>query len=492
MKRLAVFAAVTVFVFAAAAQESRPPASVEPSAASHPPTAAQTAPAPNPQFLQAADEVLQQMSQILHLPILEPLKKSLRSKQEIRDYLIREENDDKNEAQRYADRKALEAFGLIPKDFPLDSFMLEVLTDQVAGLYDPKAKEFYIADWIEPDEQREVMSHELTHALEDQSFHIDPWIKAARPNDDAEMARDAVSEGTAMAAMVDYALRDDKVSVRDLPDITILMRSSALAEMDKDPNLVKAPPYIRDWLLFPYLAGASFAQQFLKAHSGWSDLNLIFQNPPVSTQQIMHPDMYLKGIVPQKVQLPEWKGLIPPDWKLLEENVMGEFGLEAILKQFVGADRADALSPAWAGDRYAVFEDAKTKQTPDVFLLALDTPDHTAAFFGQYSEALETKYATKSQLFRRSNFVEFQTDQGGVFLWCVELKCLNVERATRQTFDAIDHALGWPPAPNPGEAATSESAARVSPVFDFPGASNRKIAGLEIFQDQPAFSVAQH
>ncbi len=126
--------------------------------------------------------------------------------------MIREEKEDKDEAQRYADTKSLEAFGLIPKGFPLDSFMLDVLTDQVAGLYDPKAKEFYIADWIPASEQREVMSHELTHALEDQSFNVDPWIKAARPNDDAEMARDAVSEGTAMAAMVDYALRDQKVT----------------------------------------------------------------------------------------------------------------------------------------------------------------------------------------------------------------------------------------------------------------------------------------
>ena len=463
MKRLAVIAAIAIFVFAAAAQQARPPASIDPRTAASLSTP-QAAPTPNAEFLQAADEVLHQMSQILHLPILEPLKKSLRSKQDIRDYLIREENDDKDQAQRYADRKALEAFGLIPKDFPLDSFMLEVLTDQVAGLYDPKAKEFYIADWIQPDEQREVMSHELTHALEDQSFHIDPWIKAARPNDDAEMARDAVSEGTAMAAMVDYALRDDKVSVRDLPDITVLMRSSALAEMDKDPNLVKAPPYIRDGLLFPYLSGASFAQQFLKAHAGWSDLNLVFQNPPVSTQQILHPDLYLKGVAPQKVQLPEWKGLVPADWKMLEENVMGEFGLEEILKQFIGADRALALSPAWTGDRYAVFEDAKTKTTPDVFLLALDTPDHTGTFFGQYSEALETKYAARTQLFRRPNFFEFHTDQGGVFLWCVERKCLNVERANRQTFDAIDRALGWPPAPTPGTTATSESAARIVPA----------------------------
>ncbi|MGO9589569.1 MAG: hypothetical protein ACLP3K_05915 [Candidatus Acidiferrales bacterium] len=464
MKRLAVLAALIVFALAVAARQSTPPVSAAPDALSPPSPPAQVAPTPNPEFLQAADEVLEQMSQILHLPILEPLKKSLRSKQEIRDYLIREENEDKDESQRYADRKALEAFGLIPKDFPLDSFMLKVLTDQVAGLYDPKGKEFYIADWIKPDEQREVMSHELTHALEDQSFHIDPWIKAARPNDDAEMARDAVSEGTAMAAMVDYALRDDKVGVRELPDITLLMRNSALQQMDEDPNLVKAPTYIRDGLLFPYLSGASFAQQFLKAHSGWSDLNLIFQNPPVSTQQIMHPDLYLKGVAPLKITLPEWKGVVPSDWKLLEENVMGEFGLEEILKQFIGAERADALSPAWTGDRYAVFEDAKTKQTPDVFLLALDTPEHTGRFFGQYSEGLETKYAARTNLFRRPNFFQFQTDQGGVFLYCVALECLTVERATRQTFDAIDHAIGWPPAPSPAETATSESAGRLVPT----------------------------
>src|SRR5580704_4827219 len=196
----------------------------------------------NPDFLRATDEVLLQMSQLLDLPIKEPLKRTLRSKQEIRDYLIREENEDKDAAQREADSKTLEAFGLIPAGFPLNSFMLDVLTDQIAGLYDPKAKEFYIADWIPLDEQKAVMAHELTHALEDQSFQIDPWIKAARPNDDAELARESVSEGTAMAAMVDYSLRDEKLTVRDLPDVSLLIRSGAIDEMGKDELLSKAPP----------------------------------------------------------------------------------------------------------------------------------------------------------------------------------------------------------------------------------------------------------
>ena len=150
---------------------------------------------------------------------------------------------------------------------------------------------------------------------------------------------------------------------------------------------------------------------------------------------------------PEVVTLPEWKALVPPDWKLLEENTMGEFGLGEILKQLLDENRAELLSPGWKGDRYAVFEDAKTKSTPLVFRLALDNPDDAAHFFGQYSEALEHKYKTRTELFRRPNFFQFQSESGGVFLRCVATQCITVESASRETFDKIDHAIGWDPAP---------------------------------------------
>jgi hypothetical protein len=450
---------------AAGQQDARPPSSSSAAPASPAPPSPQERAA----FVEAANQVLQQMSKIIDLPILEPLKKSLRSKEQIRAYLVGEEKDERTDAQRYADEKSLEAFGLIPKGFPLESFMLDVLTDQIAGLYDPKAKEFYIADWIAADDQRPVMAHELTHALEDQSFHIDTWIKAARPNDDAELARDSVSEGSAMAAMVDYSLRDEKIGVRDLPDVAGLIRARAVGEMDKDPKLSKAPRYIRDELLFPYLAGVSFTQQFLKAHTGWSDLKLVFENPPVSTQQIMHPNLYLKGVKPTPVSLPEWKGIVPQDWNLLEENVMGEFGVDEILKQYLGPDRAGPLASAWTGDRYAVFEDEKTKVTPLVFKLSLDTVQDAAGFYAQYSQALALKYGERKEILRRPNYVQFETADGGVFLRCVETNCLTVEAATRETYDKITRAIGWTPAPvalplpthRTNSAAVTSAAARL-------------------------------
>ena len=158
-------------------------------------------------FATAADEVLAQMSDITGLALRSPLKKSLRSREEIRAHIIQEMNEDKNAAERYADARSAEAFGLLPKGFDLDSFMVDLLTEQIAGLYDPKAHEFYVADWIPIDDQRMVMAHELTHALEDQHFQIEGWAKAARPNDDGELAREAVLEGSAIAAMVEYLLQ---------------------------------------------------------------------------------------------------------------------------------------------------------------------------------------------------------------------------------------------------------------------------------------------
>jgi hypothetical protein len=453
--RAVLIAFVCAAIFVAVRQSASPSIALA-SGAGRPSTQANHA--ASPEFVNAADQVLQQMSQILSLPIKQPLKKSLRSKQEVRDYLVREDKEDKDDAERYADEKTLEAFGLIPKGFPLDSFMLDVLTDQVAGLYDPKAKEFYIADWIPVDEQKTVMSHELTHALEDQSFRIDDWIKAARPNDDAELARDSVSEGSAMAAMVDYQMLDQHIGVRELPDVTVLIRAGAIAEMDKDPNLAKAPLYIRDELLFPYLAGTGFTQEFLKAHSGWKDIHLVFENPPVSTQQVMHPDLYLNGTKPVPVTLPNWKGLAPDGWKLLEENTMGEFGLGEILKQFKKDNREDPLSTSWKGDRYAVFEDAKSKTTPLVFRLALDSPEDAARFFGQYSEVLELKHTGRTALLRRPNYFEFKSeDSGGVFLRCVATTCLAVEGTNRETFDKIDKALGWDLAPVAPAVAPSQT-----------------------------------
>src|SRR6266849_5883818 len=398
-------------------------------------------------FTAAADEVLNQMSEITGLKLRAPLKKSLRSREEIRAFVIKQMNEEKNPAERYADARSAEALGLIPKGFNLDSFMVNVLTEQVEGLYDPKTREFYIADWSPLADQRMVMAHELTHALEDQHFQIETWVKAARPNEDAELARDAVLEGSAMAAMVDYLMLGTGRSLKDVPDFDPGM---LIGDLGSTPTLQKAPPFLKDALIFPYLGGLTFSAAIMK-NTGWAALAGLFERPPVSTQQILHPALYRSGKTPASVTLPRLEKLLGDNWSKLDENIMGEFGWKEVLKQFLDDDRAKTLAAAWDGDRYILFEQKQTKKLILVTKLHLDSEEHAVRFFGQYSEALEKKYSERSNLLRRPNFFSFDTPDGGVFLDCLGDECVTMEGAARNVFDAFTKALKWPLAPQPAE-----------------------------------------
>lgn len=411
---------------------------------------AATAPPPgasgatNAEFTAAADEVLQKMSEITGLKLRTPLKKTLRSREEIRAYVMKQMNEDKNPAERYAGERSAEAFGLLPKGFDMDNFMVDLLTEQIAGLYDPEAHEFYIADWIPLADQRVVMAHELTHALEDQHFEIEKWVKAARPNDDAELARESVLEGSAMAAMLDYMLQDTGHSLKELPDID--PATLVGGDMSSSPMLQKAPPFLKDALVFPYFGGLTFSVAFLKT-TGWNALPGVFAKPPLSTQQILHPEIYRQGRVPAALSLPAIDKNLGADWNKLDENLMGEFGWKEILKQFLGEETAKSLSPAWDGDRYALYEQKQSKRLVLVARLRLDSEEDTAQFFSQYSEALRTKYDQRSKLSRQPGFLSFDTPDGGVFLRCMARECVTVEGAGRAIFDAVNTGIGWPAAP---------------------------------------------
>jgi hypothetical protein len=395
--------------------------------------------ATNAEFAAAADEVLHQMSEITGLKLLTPLKKSLRSRDQIRAYVINEMKEDKDDAERYAGQRSAEAFGLLPKGFDLDNFMIDLLTEQIAGLYDPKSHEFYVADWIPTADQKMVMAHELTHALQDQHFKIDNWVKAARPNDDAELARESVLEGSAMAAMVDYLLQGTGRSLQDLPDID---PSMLIGDMDSTPMLKKAPPFLRDALIFPYLDGLNFSAAIVRP-KGWDALSGVFAKPPVSTQQIMHPSTYFSFRIPPKADLPALDKDLGADWVRLEDNLMGEFGWKEVLKQFLGEDRATPLAAAWSSDRYILFEQKKTKKL--VLIARLDLVDERARsqFFAAYSEALDKKYDKRTNEKTEDQFLSFDTADGGVFFKCIQMSCVSLEGADRALFDKLNSGVHW-------------------------------------------------
>lgn len=394
----------------------------------------------NPDFLAAVDEVIKDMSEITGWQLKTPLKKSIRTREQIRAYILQQMDDEKDAKERYASARTAEAFGLLPKGFNLDSFLVDLLTEQIAGLYDPKSHEFYIADWIPADEQRMVMSHELTHALQDQYFHIEDWAHAARPNDDAELARESVLEGSAMVGMLEYELREKGLKLRDLPDFDPSIFVGDLAET---PMLKKAPPFIKDSLLFPYFSGLTFSLSIWRT-GGWKGFDYVFANPPSGTQQIMHPALYRarKTAAPLKVDLPD--GVPPAEWNKLEENSMGEFGWKEILKQFLDDDRAKKIAVGWDGDDYATFEQKNSKQLMIFARVRFDNDDGASDFFDTYSEALAKKYTDEKNSLKGEQFLAFDSSDGRVFLRCVARECVTAQGAEPAAFAKWTEKLGWP------------------------------------------------
>jgi hypothetical protein len=298
-----------------------------------------------------------------------------------------------------------------------------------------------------------VMAHELTHALQDEHFSIEKWSDAAKPNDDAEFARHAVLEGSAFAAMMDWEFRDRGLSVRDIPDLAGILNPDAMSGGKDSPKFDSAPQFVRDVLLFPYLSGAIFSQKLLQEYGGWPGFNRVFAHPPASTQQILHPDLYLRGVIPVTVELPALPPDTAPKWRKLEETVGGEFLLLEWLKEFSSAARAKSLASTWAGDRYAVYAEAKSapgRKLPGSLLLwriSTQAESDAALLFGGMSQALDLRYSPHVSYFRRPNYVEMQTPQGGVFLRCLARECLLVEGVDRAVYDQLTTAMHWPVAP---------------------------------------------
>jgi hypothetical protein len=258
-----------------------------------------------------------------------------------------------------------------------------------------------------------------------------------------------------MAAMVDYLLQGTGKSVNDMPEFD---PSLLTGDIGDTPSMKKAPPFIKDALVFPYFAGMKFTSSALKP-AGWPALGRVFKNPPVSTQQIMHPALYKSGHVPEKVTLPDLQSRLGKDWKKLDENLMGEFGWKEVLKQYLGEDRAVPLAAAWDGDRYLVYEHQPSKRLLLVTRVHLASEEQANRFFGQYSELLEKKHEKRTALFRRPNFFSFETPDGGIFLRCSGPECVTLEGADRSVFAELNKQIDFGTLPEldqkPGSSTTT-------------------------------------
>lgn len=360
-------------------------------------------------------QILQFASDDSKLPIKHEVKSKLITREQVEKYLVSKMNDDKDAKRMERSEIVLKKFGLIDSDFQLRPFLVKLLDEQIAAYYDSKSKTVNLLDWIEPDQQKPVLAHELTHALQDQRVNLDKWQNQTSDNisrnyaedlkhvatDEDDTAREAVLEGQAMAVFVDYSLAPLHRTIRNSPAMVDHLMDTMLdsGNSQDDPVLSRAPLLLQESLLFPYKDGLKFETALIRdsknADGAFAD---VLDRPPDTSYEIMNPHEYEKHVKVPLLTMPDIHPVIDAGYSPYDIGVMGELDVRILAELFGGSQVAAELTPAWDGGIYYAAQKknaADKDSTSSVALLYLSqwkSPEAEADFVKMYADELGKKY----------------------------------------------------------------------------------------------------
>jgi len=283
------------------------------------------------------------VAQAAHLPFKREPLVLRRSRDQVRDYVIHKFDQDLPPGELAGLESALHLFGLLPDTLRLRATMIDLLTEQIAGYYDPDSNALYIPADIEASQLRVVVSHELVHALQDQYVSLDSIITQQGHNDRRSAAQ-AILEGQATVAQISVLMPEQRPDT--FPVGWFWRQRVVMARLQTHmERFARAPLWLREGLVFPYLGGADFVVWFRRNRPDRSVLTAM----PTSTEQILHPDRYAAGDEPTELAIGS-----APDTVRFQDG-LGEFETRLVLQQHLGDETEAALFAAgWDGDRYQV------------------------------------------------------------------------------------------------------------------------------------------
>ncbi len=336
------------------------------------------------ELLRSVDQMLKFASEDTKLPIRRPVKRQLASAEEVKQYFSDRLREDKETQRLERSEAVLKKLGLMPRAFDLRSFFVDMLEEQVAGFYDEHTRTVYLLDWVESGQQKPVLAHELTHALQDQALGLEKWTKAAeseedvvekkpkskaeegdfevRPNEDA-VARTALLEGQAMFVLIDYLYQPTGQSLASNPFLALPFKEAA-TDSPQYPVLKNAPLYLKESLTFPYTYGLEFVQELLLKGGKAGAFAGALQDPPRNTRDIMTPRSYLSRERIPAFHVPALQPLAP-GYERFDVGTVGQFDVYVLLEQFAGHQTAKKLSPAWRGGFYYAATRPREKEAKD-------------------------------------------------------------------------------------------------------------------------------
>jgi len=351
------------------------------------------------------------------LPIVSAVKLRFVSREAVKQDLRKKFDEDKSAKRMERSELVLKKFGLLDPDFHLKPFLLSLLTEQIAGYYDNKTKQMTLLDWVPIDEQKPVMAHELTHALQDQKVGLTKWgeqeIEGIAKNvaednkhiqaDELDTAREAVLEGQAMVSFANYALETNGQpgkTIKDFPQMVDKLEDGA-GDMADSPVLGRAPLVLQQALLFPYNSGLNFEASVLLNQGTERAFAGVLDAPPSSSFEIMTPDAYMRHASVPVMVLPDIHPMLKAaGYEPYDIGQTGELDVRMTAELFGGKPLAQALAPEWDGGIYyaaqRVAASAAEKQTTASIALLYSShwknEDSARSFFEVFEQELPRQY----------------------------------------------------------------------------------------------------
>jgi hypothetical protein len=310
-------------------------------------------------------------------------------------------NSESTPEERAAEERFYKRMGLLAQDADMGALINQLYGSQVAAYYNPDDGKFYVIrrDSAFNATDKIIVAHEYTHALQDQHFDLKNNTITDNSQGDKQLAQLAVIEGD--ATLTSQLWATDNLGLADMLQMLI----DGFSELDQ-ASLEGVPLILRRQLEFPYTEGFEFATA-LHDKGGYDDVNAAITTPPLSTEQIIHPDKYFAHEAP--VDIP---GVPVPDvlgctaMAAAYSQTLGELGIQIIA---AGDERPQVDIPGfpadwphadvaagWAGDRLVMYEGCGGKWSI-IWKTVWDT-DADAISFRSRMDELSSQFAGTTDL----------------------------------------------------------------------------------------------
>lgn len=289
------------------------------------------------------------------------------------------------------DGVVLSALGLLTPGYDILGLYRELFSEQVAGFYDDETKEMVVVQGHQfGGPERATYSHEYTHALQDQNYHFREGLGF-----DDELCEEDTERCAAIQSLIegDATLTEENwlINYSSMEDKQEILEFYSTYE---SPIFDSAPAFLQEDFLFPYTQGRLFVETFYE-QSGWAGVDGLYADPPVSTEQILHPEKYPDDR-PIPVSITDLAGVLGDGWEMIDDNVLGEWYTFLMLARGIdptariGDPEAAEAADGWGGDRYVVYYHPDTEEVVVVLSSTWDTQQDAREFadsFEQYADA---------------------------------------------------------------------------------------------------------